>query len=144
MTQTHRPIIRRLQPKLARVEGITLYMQPVQDLTVENRVSRTQYQYSLEGPDTNELNNYVPRLITKLQGIGELRDVASDQQSNGLGLMLEIDRDTAARFGITPQKSTIRFTTHSVSVRSRPYSPRPTSTMSCSSRCRNGSRPATH
>jgi multidrug efflux pump len=96
-------VIRRLQPELARVEGITLYMQPVQDLTVEDRVSRTQYQYSLEDPDAKELATWTPRFIAKLQSIPVLRDVASDQQNGGLLAKLVIDRQTAARFGITPQ-----------------------------------------
>jgi len=95
-------IIRRLQPELAQVEGITLYMQPVQDLTVEDRVSRTQYQYSLEDPDAKELATWVPRFIAKLQSLPALRDVASDQQNGGLQAMLVIDRPTASRFGITP------------------------------------------
>jgi multidrug efflux pump len=96
-------IIRRLQPPLRAVEGITLYMQPVQDLTVENRVSRTQYQYSLEDADTRELSEWAPRLVARLRELPELRDVASDQQSGGLQAMLEIDRDTASRLGIAPQ-----------------------------------------
>jgi multidrug efflux pump len=95
-------IIRRLQPELAHVEGITLYMQPVQDLTVEDRVSRTQYQYSMEDPDARELATWVPRFIAKLQTLPALRDVASDQQNGGLQAMLVIDRSTASRFGITP------------------------------------------
>jgi multidrug efflux pump len=78
-------------------------MQPVQDLTVENRVSRTQYQYSMEAPAAGELSTWVPRLVAKLQQIPELRDVATDQQNGGLGLQIDIDRDTASRFGITPQ-----------------------------------------
>jgi multidrug efflux pump len=97
-------IIRRLQPQLAKVEGITLFMQPVQDLTVEDRVSRTQYQYSLECPDANELHTWVPRLVEKLRTLPELRDVASDQQNRGLEAALAIDRDTAARLGVTPQQ----------------------------------------
>jgi multidrug efflux pump len=97
-------LIRRLQPKLAAVEGITLYLQPVQDLTVEDRVSRTQYQYSLEDADANELNIWAPRLVDKLKSYPALRDVASDQQSGGLRETLTIDRDTASRFGITPQQ----------------------------------------
>ncbi len=96
-------IIRRLQPKLAQVPGIELYMQPVQDLTVEDRVSRTQYQYTIESADSNALHAYVPRLVDKLKTLPELRDVASDQQNEGLGLLLTIDRDTASRLGITPQ-----------------------------------------
>jgi len=96
-------IIRRLQPALASVEGITLYMQPVQDLTVENRVSRTQYQYTLEDADARELSEWTPRLIARLKDLPELHDVASDQQNGGLQAMLDIDRDTASRLGIVPQ-----------------------------------------
>ena len=96
-------IIRRLQPALERVEGITLYMQPVQDLTVENRVSRTQYQYTLEDADPKELAEWTPRLIARLKALPELHDVASDQQNGGLQAMLDIDRDSASRLGIVPQ-----------------------------------------
>ncbi len=96
-------IIRDLQPKLAKVEGITLFMQPVQDLTVEDRVSRTQFQYSLEDANPEELDTWVPQLVAKLQTLPQLRDVASDQQSGGLQARLVIDRDTASRLGITPQ-----------------------------------------
>ena len=96
-------VIRRLQPALAEVEGITLFMQPVQDLTVEDRVSRTQFQYSLEDADADELATWVPRFVAKLQALPMLRDVASDQQNRGLQTRLEIDRDTASRLGITPQ-----------------------------------------
>jgi len=96
-------VILRLQPELAKVDGITLYMQPVQDLTVEDRVSRTQFQYSLEDADASELNEWAGRIVTKLQQLPQLRDVASDQQTQGLKAELVIDRDTAARFGILPQ-----------------------------------------
>jgi multidrug efflux pump len=95
-------VIRRLQPKLENVEGITLYMQPVQDLTVEDRVSRTQYQYTLEDPDQNELDLWATRFVAKLQQLPELRDVATDQQTSGLAEDLVIDRVTASRMGITP------------------------------------------
>jgi multidrug efflux pump len=95
-------VIRRLQPQLAGVSGITLYMQPVQDLTVEDRVSRTQFQYTLEDPGVDELNSYTPRFLAKLQELPELSDVASDQQSQGLRAKLVYDRDTASRLGITP------------------------------------------
>ena len=78
-------VIRRLQPQLAKVDGIDLFMQPVQDLTVEDRVSRTQFQYSLESPDPQELAVWVPRLMEKLKPLPELRDVASDQLDAGLG-----------------------------------------------------------
>jgi len=96
-------IIRRLQTSLHSVDGITLYMQPVQDLTVENRVSRTQYQYTLEDADSRELAEWTPRLIAKLKELPELREVASDQQNGGLQAMLDIDRDSASRLGIVPQ-----------------------------------------
>src|SRR5271169_4002113 len=95
-------IIRRLQPALEKIDGITLYMQPVQDLTVEDRVSRTQYQYTLEDPDPQELNLWTAKLIDKLKQIPELRDVATDQQNGGLAAALVIDRVTASRMGITP------------------------------------------
>ena len=96
-------VIRRLQPELAKVAGITLFLQPVQDLTVEDRVSRTQYQYSLEDPDSKELATWVPKFVDKLKQIPELRDVASDQQNGGLQAKLILDRTTASRLGITPQ-----------------------------------------
>ncbi len=96
-------IIDRLRPKLAEVSGITLYLQPVQDLTVEDRVSRTQYQYSLENPSVDELNTWAPRLVERLRALPELRDVASDQQDQGLETSIRIDRNTASRLGITPQ-----------------------------------------
>ncbi len=96
-------VIRRLQPELAKVDGINLYLQPVQDLTVEDRVSRTQYQYSLEDPDFRELNTWAPKFVEALRTLPELRDVSSDQQDQGLQASLMIDRSTASRLGITPQ-----------------------------------------
>jgi len=97
-------VIRRLQPKLAAVTGIQLFMQPVQDLTVDDRVSRTQFQFTLEDPDTTELATWTPKLITALQAMPEIRDVATDEQNAGLHTQVEIDRDTASRLGITPQQ----------------------------------------
>ncbi|HYX67935.1 MAG TPA: efflux RND transporter permease subunit, partial [Terriglobales bacterium] len=96
-------IINRLQKKLEPVSGITLYMQPVQDLTVEDRVSRTQYQYTLEDADTRELGQWVPKVVAKLQTIPVLKDVASDQLNDGLQAHLVIDRDTASRLGVSMQ-----------------------------------------
>ncbi len=96
-------VIRRLNPKLQQVAGIQLFMQPVQDLTVEDRISRTQYQYALDAPDKALLDIWVPRLLERMKTLPELRDVASDQQNNGIGLLVDIDRDTAGRLGITPQ-----------------------------------------
>jgi multidrug efflux pump len=95
-------VIRRLQPRLAEVAGITLFMQPVQDLTVEDRVSRTQFQYTLEDPSADELNTYAPRMLARLRQLPELSDVATDQQVQGLRARLVFDRDTAMRLGITP------------------------------------------
>src|SRR5580765_4917676 len=96
-------IIRRLQPEVGKVDGITLYMQPVQDLTVEDRVSRTQFQYSIEDADAQELAQWTPKLVAKLQSLPQLRDVATDQLNEGLRTHVTIDRDTASRLGIFPQ-----------------------------------------
>jgi multidrug efflux pump len=96
-------IIRRLQPEVNKVNGITLYMQPVQDLTVEDRVSRTQFQYSIEDADAQELAQWTPKLVAKLETLPELRDVATDQLNEGLKTVVTIDRDTASRLGIFPQ-----------------------------------------
>jgi multidrug efflux pump len=95
-------VMRRLQPELAKVPGVTLYMQPVQDLTIEDRVSRTQYQYTLEAADSQLLDEWVPRLVERLAALPELSDVASDLQNQGLQAYVDIDRDTAGRLGITP------------------------------------------
>ncbi len=94
-------VIRRLQPQLAKVPGITLFMQPVQDLSVEDRVSRTQFQYTLEDPNIDELNTYAPQMLAKLQKLPELSDVATDQQTQGLRATLVFDRATASRLGIS-------------------------------------------
>ena len=96
-------VIARLQPQLAKVQDITLFLQPVQDLTVEDRVSRTQYQYSLEDPSIDELSTWTARLLARLRTLPQLSDVASDQQNNGSQVELVIDRATASRLGITPQ-----------------------------------------
>ncbi len=95
-------VIRRLQQKLNQVEGIQLFMQPVQNITVDDRVSRTQYQYTLEDPDQNELNEWTNRFVTRLKQLPELEDVATDQQMGGLAVSLIIDRITASRLGIAP------------------------------------------
>jgi multidrug efflux pump len=93
-------VIRRMQEKVNKVEGIQLFLQPLQDLTVEDRVSRTQFQYALEDPDQNELSTYTRRMVEELGKEKDLTDVASDLQNQGLGAQLVIDRDTAARLGI--------------------------------------------
>jgi multidrug efflux pump len=95
-------VIRRLQAKLADIGGITLYMQPVQDLTIEDRVSRTQYQFTVEDASADELAVWVPRLVERLRQLPELADVASDLQQGGLQAYVDIDRATASRLGITP------------------------------------------
>src|SRR2546426_124656 len=96
-------IIRRLQPGIAGIEGIKLYLQPVQDLTVADRVSRTLYQYTLEAPDAQDLERWVPQFVKELQSFPQLQDIATDQENRGLQAKLVIDRRTASRFGITPQ-----------------------------------------
>ena len=95
-------IIRRLQGKLSDIHGIKLYMQPVQDISVDDRVSRTQYQYTLEDPNINELNDWTNRFVDKLKKLPELEDVATDQQTGARALSLMIDRVTASRMGIAP------------------------------------------
>ncbi|OIO00603.1 MAG: acriflavine resistance protein B [Desulfovibrionaceae bacterium CG1_02_65_16] len=96
-------VIRRLAPKLSNLGGATLYMQPAQDLTVDARSSRTQYQYTLEDADPVTLAKWAPRFVDALRARPELTDVSSDQQDNGLRIQVDIDRATAARLGITPQ-----------------------------------------
>jgi multidrug efflux pump len=96
-------ILGRIRQRAASVEGITLFLQPVQDLQIDARVSRTQYQFTLEDPDPVELDTWAPRVVERLRTLPQLRDVASDQQSTGLQLKLTIDRDTAARLGVQQQ-----------------------------------------
>ncbi len=95
-------VIRRLQTNLNQVAGVELYMEPVQNITVDDRVSRTQYQYTLEDPDLNELNLWTGKLVDKMKQLPELADVATDQQTGGLAVSLVIDRVTASRLGIAP------------------------------------------
>jgi multidrug efflux pump len=95
-------VIRRLQSKLSNVQGIQLFMQPVQNITVDDRVSRTQYQFTLEDPDPNELSEWTNRFVSRLKALPELEDVATDQQPGGLAVSLFIDRPTASRLGIAP------------------------------------------
>ena len=95
-------VIRRLQNQLQQVSGIHIYMQPVQDITVDDRVSRTQYQYTLEDPDTDELNEWTGKFVGELKKLPALEDVATDQQMGARAISLEIDRVTASRLGIAP------------------------------------------
>ncbi|HZX33052.1 MAG TPA: efflux RND transporter permease subunit [Rhodocyclaceae bacterium] len=95
-------IIRRLQPRLDRLAGITVYMQPVQDLTIESRLSRTQYQFSLEGADAEQLGDWVHRLQDRLDQVPQLADVAHDWQDQGRQAFVDIDRENAGRLGVTP------------------------------------------
>jgi hydrophobe/amphiphile efflux-1 (HAE1) family protein len=96
-------IIRRLRPQLDRVEGAALFLQPSQDLNVGARLSRTLFQYTLQDPQFDELNQWAPKIFEKLKSLPELTGVATDQQTGGTTLTLTIDRDQAARFGIRPQ-----------------------------------------
>lgn len=96
-------IIARLRPKLDKIEGAKLYLQAAQDVNVGGRASRTQFQYTLQDADVDELNALAPKVLEKLKGLHELRDVATDQQMSGTTLMLDINRDQASRFGLTPQ-----------------------------------------
>ena len=100
--ETASQVIRRMQKSTTEVTGISLYMQPVQDLSIDDTVSRTQYQFVLEDANPDEFNTWVPKLVAKLQTLPQLEDVASDQENEGLSAYLTIDRDTAGRFGITP------------------------------------------
>ena len=95
-------IIARLRPKLAAIEGANLYLQVPQDIKVGGRAGRTQYQYTLQDADLDELDVWAPKLVAKLQGLKQLADVTSDQQANAATATLTIDRDRAARFGIQP------------------------------------------
>ena len=99
---TSTQVIDRLGPELAKVPGIKLYMQPVQDLTVDDRVSRTQYQYTLEDPNQAELIQVTRDFVRRLQQLPELADIVTDQQLGGVAAHLVIDRATASRFGVTP------------------------------------------
>src|ERR1700684_4596977 len=105
-------VVRRLNNSLAQVNGIKLFMQPVQNITVDDRVSRTQYQYTLEDPDVNELDSWSNRFVAKLQQLPQLEDVATDQQTGGLTVSLAIDRVSASRLGLAP--STIDNTLYDV------------------------------
>jgi hydrophobe/amphiphile efflux-1 (HAE1) family protein len=96
-------VIARLRPKLAKVPGIAMFLQASQDVRIGARFARTQYQYTLQDPNLDELSTWAPRVLEKLRKMPELKDVASDQQTNGLLLNITIDRDTAARLGIQPQ-----------------------------------------
>ncbi|WP_047307923.1 efflux RND transporter permease subunit, partial [Rhodopseudomonas palustris] len=96
-------IIARLRPKLEKVEGARLFMQAAQDVRLGGRPTRTQFEYTLQDANLAELNEWAPKVLAKMQGLPQLRDVATDQQTDGTTLTLTIDRDTAARFGIKPQ-----------------------------------------
>ncbi len=101
-TDTVTQIIRRLHREVADVKGISLYMQPVQDLTIDSTISRAQYHFVLENPDPNQLQTWVPKIVSKLQTLPQVSNVASDLQQQGRALQITIDRITASRFGITP------------------------------------------
>ncbi len=96
-------VIARLRPKLAKVEGANLYMQAAQDVRLGGRPTRTQFEFTLQDANLAELNEWAPKILTKMQTLPQLRDVATDQQTQGTTLELKINRDTASRYGITPQ-----------------------------------------
>src|ERR1700709_781054 len=96
-------IIARLRPKLEKGEGARLFMQAAQDVRLGGRPTRTQFEFTLQDADLGELNTWAPKILTKMQTLPELRDVATDQQNKGTTLELRINRDTAARYGIQPQ-----------------------------------------
>jgi hydrophobic/amphiphilic exporter-1 (mainly G- bacteria), HAE1 family len=96
-------VISRLRPKLEKVEGARLYMQAAQDVRLGGRPTRTQFEFTLQDPNLAELNEWAPKILARMQQLPELRDVATDQQSEGTTLQLTINRDTASRYGITPQ-----------------------------------------
>src|SRR6202008_3226356 len=96
-------IIRRLQPKLAQVEGASLFMQPAQDIRVGGRLSRSMFEYTLQDTNIDELNQWAPKVLAKMKAMPELTAVATDEQTGGTPLTLTIDRDQASRFGIQPQ-----------------------------------------
>jgi hydrophobic/amphiphilic exporter-1 (mainly G- bacteria), HAE1 family len=100
---TAQQIISRLRPKLEKVEGARLFMQAAQDVRLGGRPTRTQFEFTLQDADLGELNTWAPKILTKMQTLPELRDVATDQQTKGTTLELKINRDTASRYGIQPQ-----------------------------------------
>ncbi len=100
-SHTASDIIRRLNREVQNVTGISLYLQPVQDLTIDTSVSRTQYQFTLEDANPDELAAWVPKIVDKLQQLPQLEDVASNMQQQGLAEYINVDRDTAGRLGIT-------------------------------------------
>ena len=102
-TATADQVIARLRPQLAKVEGAALFLQAAQDVRVGGRASRTQYQYTMQGSDMDELNQWAPKMLAKMKTLPELRDVATDQQTNGTTLTLVTNRDQASRYGLTAQ-----------------------------------------
>ena len=121
-------IIRRIQQEIAGVVGITLYMQPVQDLTIDATISRAPYHFVLEDANPTEFATWVPKLVERLSQLPQITDVASDLQQQGLALDIVIDRATAAASASRRRPSTTRFTTPSASASSRPSTPSRTST----------------
>jgi HAE1 family hydrophobic/amphiphilic exporter-1 len=102
-TASAQQIIARLRPKLDKVQGARLFMQAAQDVRLGGRPTRTQFEFTLQDANLDELNEWAPKILAKMQTLPELRDVATDQQSQGTTLQLNVNRDTASRYGITPQ-----------------------------------------
>ncbi len=113
-------VINRLRPQLSHIPGASLYFQAVQDLQIGGRLSNAQYQYTLSGDNLDELYSWSPKLVEKLRTLPMLKDVSSDQQVRGLAQNIIIDRDTAARLGITPEQIDRCYMTPSASGKSRP------------------------
>src|SRR3954447_22709969 len=102
-TQNADQVIARLRPQLDKVPGARLFLQAAQDVRVGGRPSRTQFQYTLQGSDIEQLNSWAPKMLDRLKTLPELRDVATDQQSSGTTLTLTINRDQASHYGLTAQ-----------------------------------------
>ena len=124
-------LIRRLNSRVDQVQGIQLFMEPVQNITVDDRVSRTQYQYTLEDPDANELNDWTNRFVNRLKQLPELEDVATDQQLGGLAVSLVSTGSPPRGWASRPRPSTTPSTTPSASGRSTRCIPRSISTTWC-------------
>lgn len=125
-------IIKRLQPQLAKIEGITLYMQPAQDITIGGRLNKTQYQYTLNDADSNELNHWAAIFLAKLKTLPQITDVATDQENFGPLLDVTVNREVASSSAFCLRRSTTFSTMPSASASSRPSTPRSTNITSCS------------
>ena len=129
-------VIRRLQRETANVAGIALFMQPVQDLSIDTQVSATEYQFTLDNQDLATLQAWTPKVLDRLAKVAEIVDVASDLQPNGRAVQATIDRRARRASASRRRRSTTRSTTPTASASSRPSSPSPTSIASFSTSTR--------